>query len=41
MTRKVCEAAERTSLAVFQIDGKMVDAPVIAQCRRLLARYPD
>ena len=39
--RKVCEAAERTSLAVFQIDGKMVDAPVITQCRRLLARYPD
>ena len=39
--RKVCAAAERTTLGAFQIDGKMVDAPVIAQCRRLLAQYGD
>ena len=39
--RKVCTAAERTTLGAFQIDGKMVDAPVIAQCRRLLVQYGD
>lgn len=35
--RRVVAEFERTGSAAFQIDGKMVDAPVIERARRLLA----
>lgn len=35
--RRVVEEHERTGSAAFQLDGKMVDAPVIALARRVLA----
>ena len=38
--RRVIEEFERTGLAAFQIDGQMVDAPVIERARRLLAAIP-
>ena len=35
--RRVLEEYEQSGQAVFKIDGQMVDAPVIARCRQLLA----
>lgn len=35
--QRVVEEYERSGQAVFEIDGQMVDAPVIARCRQLLA----
>lgn len=35
--RRVVEEFERTGSAAFQLDGKMVDAPVIERARRVLA----
>ena len=34
--QRVVEEYERSGQAVFEIDGQMVDAPVIARCRQLL-----
>ncbi len=34
--KRVIEEYERSGQAVFEIDGQMVDAPVIARCRQLL-----
>ena len=42
--RKVVNArdeAEREGQAVFQVDGEMIDAPLIAQAERLLDRAPS
>lgn len=36
--RRTVAEAERTGLGAFQVDGKMVDAPVIARARGILAR---
>ncbi len=36
--RRVVQAHESTGAAAFRLDGKMVDAPVIAQARQVLAR---
>lgn len=36
--KRVVEEYERSAQAVFEIDGKMIDAPVIERCRRVLAR---
>ena len=33
--------AEREGRAVFQVDGEMIDAPLIAQAERILDRAPD
>jgi len=35
--RRVIEEYERSGQAIFKIDGKMVDAPVIERCRQLLS----
>src|SRR5690606_5126279 len=35
--KRVVEEHERTGSAAFQLDGKMVDAPVIERARRILA----
>ncbi|WP_201502254.1 HpcH/HpaI aldolase/citrate lyase family protein [Psychrobacter cibarius] len=35
--QRVVEEYERSGQVVFEIDGQMVDAPVIARCRQLLA----
>ena len=34
--QRVVEEYERSGQAVFEIDGQMIDAPVIARCRQLL-----
>lgn len=39
--KKVVAEHERSGQAVFQVDGMMVDAPVIERCRQLLARLID
>ncbi|WP_171962802.1 HpcH/HpaI aldolase/citrate lyase family protein [Bordetella trematum] len=36
--RQVVQAHQQTGQAAFKLDGKMIDAPVIARARRLLAR---
>ncbi|GAF56018.1 citrate lyase beta chain [Psychrobacter sp. JCM 18901] len=36
--QRVVEEYERSGQAVFEIDGEMVDAPVIERCRQLLAK---
>lgn len=36
--RRVVAAAQETSAAAFRLDGEMVDAPVIARARQILAR---
>ncbi len=36
--RRIVAEAERTGLGAFQVDGKMVDAPVIARARGILGR---
>ncbi|GAA5235472.1 CoA ester lyase [Verticiella sediminum] len=36
--RRVIAEAERTGLGAFQLDGAMVDAPVIARARRIVQR---
>ena len=38
--RRVCAAAEESGLAVFHLDGQMIDLPVILRARRLLDRNP-
>ncbi|WP_424014747.1 HpcH/HpaI aldolase/citrate lyase family protein [Halorubrum xinjiangense] len=35
------DEAERAGRAVFQVDGEMIDAPLIAQAERILDRAPD
>jgi citrate lyase subunit beta/citryl-CoA lyase len=35
------DEAEREGKAVFQVDGEMIDAPLIAQAERILDRAPD
>lgn len=35
--RRVIEEYERSGQAIFKIDGKMIDAPVIERCRQLLS----
>ncbi|SFR44379.1 MULTISPECIES: HpcH/HpaI aldolase/citrate lyase family protein [Halorubrum] len=35
------DEAEREGRAVFQVDGEMIDAPLIAQAERILDRAPD
>ena len=35
------DAAEREGRAVFEVDGEMIDAPLIAQAERVLDRAPD
>ncbi|RLM70966.1 CoA ester lyase [Halorubrum sp. Atlit-8R] len=35
------DEAERAGKAVFQVDGEMIDAPLIAQAERILDRAPD
>lgn len=35
---QVIEARDRTEKAVFQVDGEMIDAPLIAQAERILER---
>lgn len=37
--RRICEAAKNSGLAAFQIDGKMIDTPLIIRARALLAQY--
>ncbi|AHV92472.1 hypothetical protein D554_0504 [Bordetella holmesii 30539] len=37
--REVVRAHRDNGLAAFKLDGKMIDAPVIARARRLLVRY--
>ena len=39
--RRVVEQAEATGSFAFQVDGKMVDAPVIARARQLLEAAPS
>jgi len=36
--QRVVEEYERSGQAVFEINGEMVDAPVIERCRQLLAK---
>lgn len=36
--RRVIDAYEQSGEAIFQVDGRMVDAPVIARCHQLLRR---
>ncbi|MFC6307301.1 HpcH/HpaI aldolase/citrate lyase family protein [Paraburkholderia dipogonis] len=38
--RRVIDMDQRSGGAAVQLDGRMVDAPVVAQARRLLARAP-
>lgn len=38
--RRVVEQADATGSSAFQIDGQMVDAPVIARARRILSQAP-
>ncbi|TKX63868.1 CoA ester lyase [Halorubrum sp. ASP1] len=35
------DEAEREGRAVFQVDGEMIDAPLVAQAERILDRAPD
>ena len=35
------DEAEREGRAVFQVDGEMIDAPLIAQAERILDRAPE
>ncbi|WP_201509691.1 HpcH/HpaI aldolase/citrate lyase family protein [Psychrobacter alimentarius] len=37
--KRVIEEYERSGQAVFEIDGEMVDAPVIERCRQLLSQW--
>ena len=38
---RVVEAAEATTAGAFQLDGRMIDAPVIAKARQILSRRRD
>jgi citrate lyase beta subunit len=35
------EAAEATTAGAFQLDGRMIDAPVISKARQILSRRRD
>ena len=39
--KRVVVEYERSHEAVFEVDGNMVDAPVIERCRQLLAKWPN
>ncbi len=39
--KRVVVEYERSHEAVFEVDGNMVDAPVIKRCRQLLAKWPN
>jgi citrate lyase subunit beta/citryl-CoA lyase len=38
---RVVEAAEATTAGAFQLDGRMIDAPVISKARQILSRRRD
>lgn len=41
LARRIAEEAQKSDLAAFQIEGKMIDTPLIRRARALIAQYGE